>query len=77
MWKAWFILAWLSILTGKLLYLATISAKLYYCTRSLSMDPDEVDYCKARNGAQIFILTIMIIVYIATGLWIINTFPDT
>jgi len=77
MWKAWFILAWLSILTGKLLYLSILIVNAYHCDKTLSLNIDKINYCKHKNVAQIVVLSIMIIIIIITGLWIITTFPDT
>jgi len=67
MWKAWFIITWLSILTGKLIYFTRKAVDAYHT---------ETEYLKHRYIAEATVTFIMIIIYILAGLWIITTFPD-
>ncbi|RLG87812.1 MAG: hypothetical protein DRO16_05680 [Thermoprotei archaeon] len=75
MWKAWFILVWLTLLTIKMLYLARIGSRASYCCKHKG-DEHVYEYCCLRDTGQAMILLLMILVYVFAGLWIILVFPD-
>jgi len=76
MWKAWFIITWLSILTGKLIYFTRKAIDAYHIERRYELLPIEKERLKHRYIAEAIITFIMIIIYILVGLWIITSFPD-
>ena len=76
MWKAWFIITWLSILTGKLIYFTRKAVDAYYIEKKYELPPIETEHLKHRYIAEATVTFIMIIIYILAGLWIITTFPD-
>ncbi len=71
-WKAWFILTWLTILTGKLAYLARKIVDAY-CIETNCLDEEHAKY---RTLAEAIVIAIMTVIFIAVGAWIILTFPE-
>ncbi len=75
MWKAWFILIWLTLLTIKMLYLARIGSRASYCCKHKSSEGALEYYC-LRDTSQAVVLFIMIIIYILAGMLIVIGFPN-
>jgi len=75
-WKAWFILAWLSMLTGKLIYFTRKIVDLYHVEDMYGLLPTEEEYLKHRYMAEATVTFIMIVISIIVGIWVITTFPD-
>ncbi len=75
MWKAWFVLVWLTLLTIKILYPARIASSASYCCKHKSSE-GALEYCCLRDTSQAVALFIMIIIYILAGISVILVFPD-